>query len=72
MAKPKQQFLVDPEGKRTAVVLPMKQYERLLEDMRDLSVVAERREEGTVSLRELKRRLRAAEAKALGYQPLGE
>jgi len=59
MGKPKQQFLIDSEGKKTAVVLPMRRFQRLLEDIHDLSVVAERREEPTISLRELKRRLRA-------------
>jgi PHD/YefM family antitoxin component YafN of YafNO toxin-antitoxin module len=54
----KEQFIVDPEGKKTAVILPVKKYERLLEDLHDLSVVAERRREPTISLEELKRRLK--------------
>jgi len=58
MAKIKEQFIVDPKGKKTAVVLPVKEYERLLEDLHDLSVVAERRREPTISLDELKRRLK--------------
>ncbi|MDI6761136.1 MAG: hypothetical protein QMD05_09950 [Candidatus Brocadiaceae bacterium] len=59
MGKIKEQFLVDRKGKRTAVVLPIKDYERLLEDLHDLSVVAERRHEPTISLEELKLRLKA-------------
>jgi PHD/YefM family antitoxin component YafN of YafNO toxin-antitoxin module len=59
MGKIKEQFLVDRKGKKTAVVLPIKDYERLLEDLHDLSVVAERRHEPTISLEELKRRLKA-------------
>lgn len=51
------QFLTDAQGKRTAVVLPMEEYERLLKDLHDLGVVAERRDEPTISLGELKRRL---------------
>jgi hypothetical protein len=41
--KIREQFLVDRKGKKTAVVLPITVYERLLEDLHDLSVVAERR-----------------------------
>jgi PHD/YefM family antitoxin component YafN of YafNO toxin-antitoxin module len=56
--KIKEQFIIDPNGKKTAVVLPVKEYERLLEDLHDLSVVAERRREPTINLEELKRRLK--------------
>jgi len=56
--KIKEQFIVDSKGKKTAVILPVKKYERLLEDLHDLSVVAERRKEPTVGLDELKRRLK--------------
>ena len=59
MAKIREQFLVDRNGKKSAVVLRVRDYERLLEDLHDLSVVAERRDEPTISLSELKRRLRA-------------
>ena len=59
MGKIQEQFLVDRNGKKTAVVLPVEDYERLLEDLHDLSVVAERRNELTISFDELKRRLQA-------------
>ena len=52
-----EQYVVDGDGKRTAVILPIEQYERLLEDLHDLSVVAARREEEPISLEEMKRRL---------------
>ena len=42
------QYLTDDRGERTAVVLPLAEYEKLLEDLADLAVVAERREEPTV------------------------
>ena len=58
MRKIREQFIIDEDGRRTAVVLPVKDYQRLLEDLHDLSVIAERREEPTISLEELKRRLR--------------
>jgi len=53
-----EQYVVDSKGKRTAVILPIEQYERLLEDLHDLAVVAERREEELISLEEVKRRLK--------------
>lgn len=62
MRSRQRQFLTDAQGKRTAVVLPIEDYERLLEDLHDLGVVAERREEPTVSLDELKRRLGEGDA----------
>ena len=53
------QYLTDEAGKKTAVLLPIEEYERLLEDLEDLAAIAERREEPTVSheemLKELKR-----------------
>jgi len=52
-----QQYLVDSSGKKTGVILSLKHYEQLLEDIHDLAVVAQRREEDTVSLEEVRRRL---------------
>jgi hypothetical protein len=42
------QYLTNERGERTAVLLPMSAYEKLLEDLDDLGVVAERREEPTI------------------------
>ncbi len=42
------QYLTDDQGERTAVLLPIAAYEKLLEDLDDLAVVAERREEPTI------------------------
>lgn len=42
------QFITDNQGERTAVVMQISDYERLLEDLEDLAVVAERRDEPTV------------------------
>ena len=39
-------YITDDHG--TAVVLPIADYEKLLEDLQDLAVVAERREEPTI------------------------
>ena len=59
MRAPKQQFLVDEGGRKTAIVLPLAKYRRLLEDMHDLAVIAERRQEEPIGLEEMKRRLKA-------------
>ena len=43
------QYLTDAQGDRTAVILPIGEYERLLENFEDLAVVAERRGEPVLS-----------------------
>jgi hypothetical protein len=53
-----EQFIVDAKGKRTAVLLPLKRYQELLEDLHDLAVVAERRAEEPIALDQVQRRLR--------------
>jgi hypothetical protein len=42
------QYLTDEHGQRMAVVLPISEYEKLLQDLEDLAVVAERRDEPLV------------------------
>lgn len=51
-------FVFDSKGKKKGVVLSIKKYQELLEDLHDLAVVAERRKEKTVSLKEMKHRLK--------------
>ncbi len=53
------QFIIDESGNKTAVILPLEDYEGLLEDIHDLTVIAERKNEPTISLEELKKRLKA-------------
>lgn len=53
-----EQFVVDSKGQKTGVLLTLEQYEKLMEDLHDLAIIAERREETTISLDELKRRLK--------------
>ena len=45
-------------GKRTAVILPIDEYEELLQDVDDLAVIAVRKNEPTIPLAEIKRRLK--------------
>jgi hypothetical protein len=58
MRAQKKQFLVDEGGRKTAVVLPVTKYRKLLEDLHDLAVVAERRQEEPIDLQEIKQRLK--------------
>ena len=51
------QYQTDAHGRRTAVVLPIAEYEQLLGDLHDLAVIAERRDEETVDEAEVRRRL---------------
>jgi PHD/YefM family antitoxin component YafN of YafNO toxin-antitoxin module len=57
-AQPQEQYVVDPKGKKTAVILSLKRYRELMEDLHDLAVIAERRRERSISLEEVKRRLK--------------
>ena len=47
------QFVVDDTGSKTSVILPFDEFEELLEDLDDLAVAAERREEAVTSHEEL-------------------
>jgi len=53
------EYITDSEGRRKAVILPVEEYEELLEDLGDLSAQAERRKMPTIGhdelLAELKR-----------------
>jgi len=50
-------YIVNERGRRTHAVMPLKDFEELLEDLRDLAVIASRKDEPAISLDELKRRL---------------
>ena len=52
------QFLTNEKGEKTAVVLPVADYEKLLEDLDDLAVIAERRDEETIPHNQFKKQLR--------------
>lgn len=43
--EPSLQHVTDSEGRRTAVILPIEEYDKLLEDVEDLAVAAERKGE---------------------------
>jgi PHD/YefM family antitoxin component YafN of YafNO toxin-antitoxin module len=52
-----EQYVVDENGNKVAVIIPLTEYQRIREDLHDLAMVAERRDEGTISLDELKKRV---------------
>jgi hypothetical protein len=52
------QYLTNEEGKKTAVVLGIDVYEKLIEDLEDLAIIAERRSEKTIPHEEFKKGLK--------------
>ncbi len=53
-----EQYVIDTKGNKLSVILSLERYERLMEDLHDLAVVAERRNEQPISFEEMKRRLK--------------
>ena len=53
-----EQYVIDAKGKKLSVILSLERYGRLMEDLHDLAVVAERRDEQPISFEEMKRRLK--------------
>jgi hypothetical protein len=60
MSTTQEQYVVDTNRKKMSVILSLKRYQRLMEDLHDLAVVAESREEKAISLEEMKRRIEHA------------
>jgi PHD/YefM family antitoxin component YafN of YafNO toxin-antitoxin module len=52
------QYITDERGNKTAVILPIEEFEELLEDLQDLAILAERRDEPTISHEEVVARLK--------------
>ncbi|HUV03003.1 MAG TPA: type II toxin-antitoxin system Phd/YefM family antitoxin [Desulfobacteria bacterium] len=59
MSGSSEQYIVNEKGQKTAVILDINEYEELLEDLHDIALVAERRDELTIDFEELKNRLKA-------------
>jgi len=53
-----EQYVIDAKGNKKGVILSIERYEQMTEDLHDLAVVAERRNEQTISLEEMKQRLK--------------
>ncbi len=50
---PTVQFVTNSAGEKTAVIVPLADYQELLENLSDLAAIAERRDEPTMSHDEL-------------------
>ena len=58
MAMANVEYVISEEGKKRAVLIPWNEYRELIEELHDLRIIAERKEEETISLDELKKRLK--------------
>ena len=53
------QYLFDSKGNKSFVVLSLEEYKGLLEDIYDLGIIAERRDESKISFGEFEKKLKA-------------
>ena len=53
-----ERFVTDENGKRVSVIMSYRKYQRLMEDLHDLAILAERRDDPTVSFEEFKEQLK--------------
>ena len=51
-------YITDENGKRKEIILPIKEFEKLIEDLEDLAIAAERRDETTISHNNLIKQLK--------------
>lgn len=49
------QYVTDKTGERTAVILSLADYETLLEDLEDLNIALERKDDEFISLEDMKK-----------------
>ena len=57
----KERYVLDIDGKKTDVILSINDYDKLLEDLHDLAILIERRDEKHISMEEIKKRLKKYE-----------
>ncbi|WP_257264309.1 hypothetical protein [Endozoicomonas sp. ONNA2] len=65
-AQPAPQYITDDKGNRVSVVLPVDQYQELLDDLEDLAAVAECKGEDTLSHDEVIKQLKDSAS----YEPI--
>ncbi len=51
-------FITDGQGRKTEVILPIDEYDELLEDIHDLAVIAERKNETVIPFDQVKEDLK--------------
>ena len=54
----KPQYIIDEEGKKTSVIISLADFIELIEDIEDLAIAAERKEDASISHEELVKELR--------------
>ena len=54
-----EQFITDKTGQKISIILPIEEYEELLEDLQDLATVAELKTEPTTSLDSIIKKLKS-------------
>jgi PHD/YefM family antitoxin component YafN of YafNO toxin-antitoxin module len=57
MERKTKQFVVTEKGQKTGILLSLKEYESLIEDLHDLAVIAERKDEPSEPLSFVKEKL---------------
>ena len=58
MIKIREKFIFGSDGRKKEVVIPYRDYENLREDLHDLAIVAERRNEKAYPWEEIKKKLK--------------
>lgn len=54
----KKKYIINEKGEKTAVVLDIEEYRNLLEDLEDLRLIAERRNEPSISIKDTEKELK--------------
>jgi hypothetical protein len=54
------QYLTNEAGEKTAVIVPIEEYEELLEDLHDLAVLAERKNDPTIPHHDLTEEIKSS------------
>lgn len=56
--EPQAEYIVDKKGHKKSVILPIEEYEKLLEDLNDLGAAAMRKDEPSIPWEKVKKRLK--------------
>lgn len=51
------QFLIDENGKKTAALIPIEEYNELMEDLEDLAAIAEQRDDEGIPFEDVVKKL---------------
>jgi PHD/YefM family antitoxin component YafN of YafNO toxin-antitoxin module len=52
-----EQYVVNENGEKVAIIIPIEESEKMKEDLHDLAIVTERRNEKTITFEEMKIKL---------------